>query len=288
MWRTHLYVPRRHSLSTPGRALAALPCRHECRHGTHECVRHGAPDMILRNMRGLVWIAIAAMGIPAQGANAVLVELFTSEGCSSCPPADVLLAKLVREQPIAGAQVIALGEHVDYWDHQGWRDQFSSGEFTQRQQRYARSLLDNGPYTPQMVVDGVTGFVGNDDRRALSEIAKAARQQKVAVGITTGDGQVSVKVEGVRHAAEVLLAITEDNLLSNVSKGENAGRKLRHVAVVRVLRGLGKAKPGVIFAGETKVAVEKNWKIEDLCVVAFVQESSSRRVVGAASVPLRP
>ena len=237
-------------------------------------------------MRWLLITLLAAARLSAQVAAPVVVELFTSEGCSSCPPADELLARLEREQPVAGARVIALGEHVDYWDHLGWRDPFSSRQLTVRQEQYARALGDNGPYTPQMVVDGVAGFVGNDGRRAVAAIAKAARERKASVEITYANGQVSVQVENVGRPAEVMLAITEDNLLSSVSSGENAGRKLRHVAVVRLLRALGKAKPGVVFMAEAKLPPANQWKQQDLRVVAFVQESSSRRIVGAAAAPL--
>src|ERR1700674_652964 len=91
----------------------------------------------------------------------VVVELFTSEGCSSCPPADALLARLAEQQPVGNAEVIALEEHVDYWDHEGWIDPFSSGQWTQRQQLYASGFADHGVYTPELVVDGRSGFVGS-------------------------------------------------------------------------------------------------------------------------------
>ena len=113
----------------------------------------------------------------------VIVELFTSEGCSSCPPADQLLAKLESQQPVAGVHIIVLSEHVDYWDRLGWRDPFSSAQFTNRQQDYARLFHDDGPYTPEMVVDGTTGFVGNQSADALRAITQAARTDKSSVRI---------------------------------------------------------------------------------------------------------
>src|ERR1035438_8936724 len=95
----------------------------------------------------------------------VVVELFTSEGCSSCPPADALLQKLQAEQPVAGTEIIAIEEHVDYWNHDGWVDPFSSAEWTQRQAVYT-ALSKKDVYTPELVVDGQSQFVGNDERAA--------------------------------------------------------------------------------------------------------------------------
>src|SRR6266851_4803876 len=142
----------------------------------------------------------------------ILLELFTSEGCSSCPPADTLLAKLDELQPVAGVTVIALEEHVDYWDHQGWRDPFSSAEFTARQQRYAGLLHIESPYTPEMVIDGRSEFVGNDSERALHELASAARAPKTPVHVTVKDKasdriSFAVNVDATKTSGDVLLAI---------------------------------------------------------------------------------
>ena len=112
----------------------------------------------------------------------VIVELFTSEGCSSCPPADALLAELATRQPLGSAEVIALEEHVDYWDEQGWHDPFSSATWTARQYEYAGKLHNGNPYTPEMVVDGVAGFVGSRGVMARQEIAKAAAIKKASSG----------------------------------------------------------------------------------------------------------
>src|SRR5271163_1733993 len=118
------------------------------------------------------------------GRKPVVVELFTSEGCSSCPPADALLQQLEQQQPIAGAEIIALEEHVDYWNHDGWIDPFSSPEWTQRQQTYV-TLFKKDAYTPELVVNGRSQFVGNDAQEAEVEIAKAAGDLKTDVAITS-------------------------------------------------------------------------------------------------------
>lgn len=234
---------------------------------------------------------------PFDGKRApVIVELFTSEGCSSCPPADHVLAQLQQNQPIAGVEVIALSEHVDYWNYIGWADPFSSSAFGARQEAYANALGRDGIYTPQMVVDGQIEFVGSNLNKAREAIAKAARAPKADVQITTGADagkdnhtvRLTVSVENVPQinrgdVAEAILAITEDNLSSNVSRGENTGRKLAHSAVVRELRALGRIDDATgSFAGETTVMIADGWKRDNLRAVVFVQERAHRRVLGAA------
>jgi hypothetical protein len=218
-----------------------------------------------------------------------VVELFTSEGCSSCPPADVLLARLDQFQPVAGVTVIPLEEHVDYWDRQGWRDPFSSADFTSRQQHYAGLLHIESPYTPQMVIDGRREFVGNDSQRALNELSQAARDAKTPVSVTVkqkSDDTVSlaVQVNGPASSGDVLLALTETGLASDVSRGENAGRNLRHSAVVRLLSTIGRLKAGEAFSAEPVVKFTKDWKPQNLRVVVFVQERATGRIRGATEV----
>jgi hypothetical protein len=232
------------------------------------------------------WVAPIFVCALGYAQTPVLVELFTSEGCSSCPPADKLLQALEAGQPVAGAHIIVLSEHVDYWDRLGWRDPFSSAQFTERQQDYSRLFRDAGPYTPEMVVDGVVGFTGNDRAEALRTIAHAARAAKAAVRVSGGAGKLSIDADAVKHGADVMLAITERNLLSQVARGENAGRRLTHTAVVRSLRVIGKARPGEPFHTETAAPLDKAWKGENLHVVVWLQEHSSRRVLGAAEIPL--
>jgi hypothetical protein len=221
--------------------------------------------------------------------KAVVVELFTSEGCSSCPPADELLGRLHRDLSAKNVQVIPLGFHVDYWDGLGWKDRFSSAKFTQRQEQYAQALRVDGPYTPEMVVDGAVEFVGNDAGRAQSTIRQQASQLETAqVKIAAAGGdQVSVQVKAAPSSSNalVMMAITEDNLTTQVGSGENGGRTLHHAAVVRDLRQVGTLKDGGI---ETTVPLnlQKDWKRSDLHAVVFIQNGPSGKIEGAASVAL--
>lgn len=220
--------------------------------------------------------------------SAVLVELFTSEGCSSCPPADELLIQLTTKQPVAGAQIVALGQHVDYWNRLGWTDPFSAASFSQRQSWYAEGFRSNGPYTPQMVVDGHIEFVGNDQRKAIRAVEEAARVAKLPTSITWGD-EVSVSIEAgeLKSPAEVFVAIVENGLTSAVKRGENGGRNLRHAAVVRNWQSVGTMKTGIPFTTTRRLRIDKDWNSEQLAAVVFAQEKQSRRVVAAASIAKR-
>src|SRR5215470_19407677 len=180
----------------------------------------------------------------------VIVELFTSEGCSSCPPADALLARLDQEQRIGNAEIITLEEHVDYWDQLGWRDPFSGKQWTERQEDYANAFGNAGVYTPQMVIDGRVEFVGSSQNKARNAIAEAAKEPKAEVALTAVKSagervQASVQVKmfpaPLNHAATVWIAVTESGLHSNVKAGENAGEDLHHASVVRSLRKAGEA-----------------------------------------------
>ena len=219
----------------------------------------------------------------------VLVELFTSEGCSSCPPADEVLAELARSQPVARALVIPLSEHVDYWNHLGWADPYSSKVFSARQNAYATAFRSSGVYTPQVVVDGRAELVGSDRRGVQREIASAAREPKLDIAVSRGGAPSSLRVR-VKPSAElpkaaganVLLAIVEDDLHSQVSRGENSGRRLSHTAVVRRLQVVGVLPDGKAFDKEIPVMPDPSWRLEHLSAVAFVEEGSSGRILGAA------
>jgi hypothetical protein len=224
----------------------------------------------------------------------VIVELFTAEGCSSCPPAETMARKM-ENQPLKGIDMIVLEEHVTYWNDSGWIDPFSSDEWTERQQAYMSMLPDKNPYTPEMVVDGQDQFAGNNGREAEKAIEQAAQRPDTSVTITNGkadpkdseDFQVSVgKLEGSMpdDVAEVWVAVTEDGLHTDVTGGENSGHTLYHAAVVRSLRkiGVANASGAASFTEDERVKFKSSWKRENLHVVVFVQEKKSRKILGAA------
>jgi hypothetical protein len=203
----------------------------------------------------------------------VLVELFTSEGCSDCPPADHMLEQL-------DPRVVVLSEHVDYWNHDGWKDPYSSHENTLRQEAYARRFQIEDPYTPQMVVDGVAQFVGSDAKRAVAEIAKATERAKALVRVERSSTGIQVDVDGSPTSAGVFLALAQDSGTSQVSAGENKGRQLHHVAMLRSLRKIGSVKSGTTFS--QKVPLPASAKEQR--VIVFVQEGDNGPVLGAAEL----
>jgi len=243
--------------------------------------------------------AAASDSAKSAARRAVVVELFTSEGCSSCPPADALLSRLEQTQPVEGAEVIPLAMHVDYWNNLGWADPFSSPQFSERQGEYAEAFGKNGVYTPQMVVDGVEEFAGNSEDAALEALNNAARVPKAEVLLArtptqTGEAAgISVRIDKFPKQTDgdpvyVLLAVTESGLSSDVERGENTGRRLTHVGVVRVLKQLGVVPDtrGGAFKAETLVPFEKGWRRENLRAVVFAQERGTRRVLAAGSLKL--
>lgn len=209
-----------------------------------------------------------------QSRSTVLVELFTSEGCSSCPPADHLLEKL-------DPQVIVLSEHVTYWNQGGWKDPFSSPAFTARQQAYGRSLNLDGVYTPEMVVDGEAEFNGSDSRQAAEAIAKAVQKKKADVRIARIDAGLRVEIEAPPGAADLFLALAEDSAASQVSAGENSGRHLHHVAVVRSIQKIGSTKRGASFSR----MLELPGTAATQRIIVFLQESGPGRISGVAMLP---
>lgn len=209
-------------------------------------------------------------------AATVLVELFTSEGCSSCPPADAVLAHLHAEQPVPGVRLLVMAEHVDYWDDLGWKDPYSDHLFTERQSKYGDRM-----YTPQAVVDGRVDVLGSDAAGIRRAAAAAAGDPHGAVTCSPpGQKKIFFSVSGLpaHGPAQVLLATVEDGLTSKVLRGENAGRTLPHTAVVRSLRGIGTLAPG-----ESAWSGQVDPPPPHTRLLLFVQDRESLRVLAAGS-----
>ena len=207
----------------------------------------------------------------------VVVELFTSQGCSSCPPADALLGELSRR-----GDVVALAYHVDYWDNLGWKDPFASRSGTERQRVYARSLGLSGLYTPQMVVDGATDVVGSDRRSVLAAVS--GQRQGPAIQLLREDGVLKVGVaaqKGAQAAEAVLVAYTEQ-AETKVQRGENAGRSLTEYGIVRGVYPLGR------WTGDaTSFSIDLSTVARDATAVAvLLQTPGPGRIVGAAKAKI--
>ena len=221
----------------------------------------------------------------------ILVELFTSEGCSDCPPADALLARLDATQFVPGAQAIVLSEHVTYWDHDGWRDPFSLEGVTTRQERYVEHFGLNSSYTPQMVVDGATQFVGSNAQALSRAVASAAEKPKKPLKIEGAEwnkDSVQFSVRGPATTGTELIAVLAENAThSEVSRGENAGRTLHHVAVVRAMKAFGSnAADGQQLRLAATGMSHGDEATEPIRLVVFLVDRKSGRVVSAAEQTL--
>jgi len=226
----------------------------------------------------------------------ILVELFTAEGCSSCPPADVLLDKMLAAQPASGALLIGLGEHVDYWDQSGWKDRFASASFTKRQQQYADRAKGEEIYTPEMVIDGGAGFVGSDINEARRAVEKAIAIPHGVIRLqidpqSRGGDRVGLQIEiaqlplSTSDTADLVVAATEDGLRTEVKRGENQGHTLTHAAVVHTMQIVGPVTSPQ-HAAHATIEIARQWRRGQMKFIAFAQERRSRRVLASAMVSL--
>jgi hypothetical protein len=227
----------------------------------------------------------------SDGQHPILVELFTAEGCSSCPPADALLLKMDSSQPVPGAQLIVLSEHVDYWDHDGWKDPNSSHALTERQAAYVQALRLKTAYTPQIIVDGSHEMLINNSEQAVKVFQNAVAEPKLQVrlaevsldpqnsGLLRAHVDVNNDDEG---DAEIYVAVALDRVESQVLRGENKNRHLTHVAVVQQLEKVGNIRKGKTFAGDVQLKLKAPADTRNVRVVAFVQEPGPGKVLGAA------
>ncbi|GAC1313276.1 MAG: hypothetical protein NVSMB24_36320 [Mucilaginibacter sp.] len=220
--------------------------------------------------------------INSENKGFAVVELFTSEGCSSCPPADELVAKIQKES--AGKPVYILTYHVDYWNHLGWKDQFSSADFSKRQHNYANYLHLQSVYTPQIVVNGKTEFVGSEEGTLRNAIR--AGLQKAPVGhidltiLKTDNKQASLKytVEGSDKNTVMFVALLQKSAQTKVMRGENGGHTLSHVQIVRKLQQITiRGNGGVENITLPQGFDQRSWEI-----IGFLQNTVSGAVTGAA------
>lgn len=233
----------------------------------------------------------ASRGSETPDQRLVLVELFTSQGCSSCPPADRLLAQMSRDQR---ERVVTLAFHVDYWNRLGWRDPFSAAQWTLRQQVYSAAHSGGRVYTPQVVVDGSADLVGSDATALRAAVAAAAARPGARIAITTPPGTASAapvrllvtRPESLRSRRLVLMvALYEDGLETVVKSGENARRTLRNERVVRTLISAIELPAGgaAEAAAELMLPLDPDWARERLGVAAFLQDPETLIIEGAAS-----
>lgn len=245
------------------------------------------------------WMFVSASDAPrGDTPSPVLVELFTSEGCSSCPPADALLQQLDRTQPVGGAHLIVLSEHVDYWNHIGWTDPYSSRFFSVRQSAYSDRFGLNSVYTPQMVVDGNAEFVGNDSRLATQAVLKALALQKVSIRISgvsldpSRTLQAHIDTDALPETlkvrkADVYLVAALNHAESQVLRGENGGRRLGHVGVVQSLTKIGSIEAGKAFSQDVHLKLDARTDPANLRVIVFIQQAGQRQVLGVAQQTAR-
>jgi hypothetical protein len=222
----------------------------------------------------------------------VLIELFTSEGCSSCPPADILIQKLDTYQPIAGAELIVMSEHVTYWDHDGWKDPNSSPALTDRQSAYEGALGEKESFTPQLIVDGLRELNITNPQQMEQILNQAKDEAKIPLTIgevsldpndpTTLRAHIETDVNGSKHNADVYVVLALDHVESQVLRGENGGKHLVHVAVVKKITKLGKLPKGKTFTTDFQEKLAPGEDAKSMRLIAFIQESGPGAVLGAA------
>jgi hypothetical protein len=236
-------------------------------------------------MRTLILITGAAFVLsctseastPKHGSRTVVLELFTSQGCSSCPPADRLLSKL-RTDDFAGRTVIPLAYHVDYWNHLGWRDPFSSAQWSNRQRAYAQAMRSSQVFTPQLVINGKESFVGSAEsaiRAAIDRQLERDDQGTIAIEKVTRDGNtMRVDVRATTTAkANVVVVLFENGITTDVRSGENANHRLTDDAIVRW--------EGNAAQGPVAIPLDPAWK--QIGVAAFLQDPKSLEIYASTA-----
>jgi len=247
-------------------------------------------------------LGICAMGVrsfaaekPGNGKNTVkssatgfaVVELFTSEGCSSCPPADELISRIQKESN--GKPIYILAYHVDYWNRLGWKDQFSSAAFTQRQNQYAEWMNLSSVYTPQAVVNGSKEFVGSEEGTLRNAIQSGLQKTSVAdlslknIRIDHDKIDLEYHSDGSIGSTTLLVALVQKNAISKVLRGENGGRTLSHVQIVKSVQAINSNQKR---DGTASLSIPDGTNTDNLEVIAFVQKNSNGEIIAAAKSPV--
>jgi len=239
---------------------------------------------------GVIMLALMAAPIGLQGQKTVLVELFTSEGCSSCPPADALLRQVNGSQTSDGQLIVGISEHVTYWNSLGWSDPYSSSAYTDRQDAYSQRFHLDGVYTPQMVIDGsqqVNGSNGGQVAHAIQTAAAQPGKLQIAITDASWDNDVlhaTVSVADLSPQAAkgtVLYAVlADDEDTSNVAKGENSGRTLKHVSVVRVMQKVSPLHGP--YSGPVEIKLPRGVERSKMRLIVFAQKGQNGQIFGAA------
>jgi hypothetical protein len=225
--------------------------------------------------------------------SAVIVELFTSEGCSDCPPADALLRQIDLKQTRAGQLIVGISEHVTYWNNLGWKDSFSAPEFTERQDVYASRMSPEGPYTPQMIVNGREQFVGSDVgalQRALGDEARRPHLDLSILSTTPSSSGLDVTITIVGKMSrplDIVAVVTDDTDQSNVLRGENGGRLLQHVSVARSLARVATVSSAAQIS--VHIAFPDGFHLDSGSghhLILFAQEKHQGAIEGAATTRL--
>ncbi len=236
-------------------------------------------------------VSAATPARPDNSQQAVIIELFTSQGCSSCPPADLLLSKIGRER-FAGGAIIPLAFHVDYWNRIGWTDPFSSRQWSDRQNRYAAVRRSSQVYTPQLLLNGGAQVVGNNERLVRDELSrqlKAPRSGSISIdNVAAGESIVSMDLTAslrgtASSSADVYVVIVENGVTTAVKSGENVGRRLVNDHIVRSLTRSFAVKSGSAAGKHTvNVNLDPTWRREGLGIVAFIQDPKTLLIQGAS------
>ena len=222
----------------------------------------------------------------AAPARFAVVELFTSEGCSSCPPAEQVLNRIAEDALEDDRPIYTLAFHVDYWNRLGWTDPYSDAAYSQRQRQYAQAFRSRQIYTPQMIVNGEVEFVGSYERkahRAIDHALELFAESAVTLSTETDEGKIIVKYEvsDAPDGAVLQIALTESDLVSRVERGENAGRTLHHAGVVRVFSTVDLADAD---DGQVKLSPPDDLDPQNATVVAYVQDPATMRIFGATAI----